>query len=313
MSAAGARGARLRAIVGLSTLMLVAAACGGGRPKTQTATVPLEEQLGLANFGEAPPLQEALVIRDCMKAQGFDYVPVDPAAQNVATGTISEADLRKLYGYDVSTRYGQPPPPTAADPNATIRASLGPADQAAYDRALTGASTDSSGGGGGGGGSFRTVGGCTKDAIRQVYGGAQVVGTLLGKLHELNQRVDNDQRVVRANQDWSQCMQKAGFRYTKPGKIKKDLKKKLKAIVGSSPTTTVASATAPAPPAPAYDHAALAALQKEEMSISAADLACNTKVGLKTKKDAVQREYEAAFRQQNAPLLAKVKVPGAKG
>lgn len=297
-------GCRPSTAAGVFVLVALTACGGAATPKAAKSTLPLEEQLGLANFGEAPPLQEALVIRDCMKAQGFDYVPVDPAAQNANSGTLSSATRRKLYGYDVSTRFGQPRPSTPPDPNVAIRAALSKPNQVAYDAALVGATatTNSNGGNNGGGGSFRTVGGCTKKAVQQVYGGAQVVSTLLTKLHTLSSQVDNDQRVVKANQAWSQCMQTAGFHYAKPSKIKKDLKKQLKAIVGSTSNPTAT-----------YDHAALAALQQKEMAISSADLSCDSKSQLTKIKNTVQAEYEAAFRQSNAPLLAQVKVPGARG
>lgn len=302
-----------RLVIAAAAMAILAGACGGGAAKAPVSTQPLEEQLGLANFGEAPPLAEARVIQQCMKAQGFEYVPVDPNAQKAAVGSPSSAQKRKLYGYGISTRYGQPRSPTPPDPNVAIRAALTPANQIAYDQALTGTSASSGGGGGGGGGggnqggSYRTVGGCTQQAVRQVYGGAQVFSSLISKLHDLNKRVDNDQRVVKANQAWSLCMQNDGFHYAKPGDIKPDLKKKLKAIVGSTSSTTVVSPGSSG--APAYDPAALAALQRQEMAISRADLACNAKTHLTKIKNAVQAEYEAAFRQQNAPLLAKVTPP----
>lgn len=293
---------RFRVVVTAGAIVFLASACGGTSVvKTTPVTQPLEEQLGLANFGEAPPLAEARIIQQCMQSQGFEYVPVDPTAQKVAVSTLSKADKRKLYGYDITTRYGQPRTPTPPDPNAAIRSALSPANLIAYDQALSGTSASSGGGGGGGGnqgGSFRTVGGCTQTAIRQVYGGAQVLSTLLTKMHALNQSVTTDQRVVGATQAWSACMQQAGFHYAKPGDIKPDLKKKLKAIVGSSSSPTTAATSRPP--------AALAALQQEEMTISRTDLSCDAKVNLTKTKNTVQAEYEATFRQQNALLLAKV-------
>lgn len=320
---------RVPTAIGLAGVLLLSA-CGAGakagRPpaaakgtaapnptsKALNSNLPLEEQLGLANFGEAPPLQEALVIRDCMKAQGFEYVPVDPAAQKAAsTGGLTSAQKRTLYGYGITTRYGQARTPSPPDPNSAIRAALSPANKAAYDQALNGTvpSTNSGGGGGGGGGggnngggSFRTVGGCTRQAIQKVYGGGQIFDQLISRLHAEQQQVDNDQRVVKAYQAWSQCMSAAGYHYTKPSKIKKDLKKRLKALVGNAPS-------APGSPPPA----GLAALQKLEMSLSRTDFACNTKVHLTATLDKVQAEYDAAFRQQNAPLLSRVNIPAAKG
>lgn len=267
----------------------------------------LEEQLGLANFGEAPPLKVALLIRDCMKAQGFEYVPVDPAAQRAAGGAnaLSDAEFQKLYGYGISTLYGHPQP-TVPDPNQTIRDGLSPADRTAYDKALTGGDPNNAG-------DFSTVGGCTKQATDKVYGGAETLNALVAKLDELAARVDNDQRIVQATQRWSQCMQKAGYQFSRPKDIKPWLSKQLQGIVGAAtapsgeggPPSTAAGAVAPS-----YDQAALARLQQEEMSISTADLACRAQ-GLDKVKADVQAEYEAVFRTQNATLLAKV--PATKG
>ena len=342
MTPATAEGAKSRRhrqfllVVGVTAALLVSACGGNGAPssagakpttakpttagasavpsgstsKALSSNLPLEEQLGLANFGEAPPLQEALVIRDCMKAQGFEYVPVDPAAQKAtSSGGLTSAQKRALYGYDITTRYSQAQPATAQDPNAAVRAALSPPNQAAYDQALNGSvpSTNAgggggNGGGGSGGGSFRTVGGCTRQAIQQVYGGGQVFDTLISKLSTEQQQVDNDQRVVMADQAWSQCMAGAGYHYPKPSQIKKDLKKRLKALVGTAPSV-------PAAPPPA----GLAALQQLEMSLSRTDSACDTKVHLTDITNTVQAEYDAAFRQQNAPLLSHVNIPAAKG
>ena len=61
-------------------------------------------------------------IRDCMKAQGFDYVPVDPFAQRAAvTGAarLSDEDFLKQFGYGISTLWGRGD--AQADPNERIR------------------------------------------------------------------------------------------------------------------------------------------------------------------------------------------------
>lgn len=45
-----------------------------------------------------------------MKAQGFDYVPVDPRAQRAAlvgTADLSEEDFDKQFGYGITTLYEQ--------------------------------------------------------------------------------------------------------------------------------------------------------------------------------------------------------------
>src|SRR4051794_18953378 len=75
---------------------LVVGACGGStetapEPGSQSAakakrpTGPVEDQLGFDQEGIlARQSRVEAAIRDCMKAEGFDYVPIDPIAQRAA-------------------------------------------------------------------------------------------------------------------------------------------------------------------------------------------------------------------------------------
>ena len=57
----------------------------------------------------AKPRAENL-IADCMKAQGFDYVPVDPQAQRAALvgqAGMSEEEFNKQFGYGITTLFGK--------------------------------------------------------------------------------------------------------------------------------------------------------------------------------------------------------------
>ena len=111
---------------GLAALATLSA-CGGGKASAQkNGTV--EEQVGLDEDGIR--VRQAGVenlVRDCMKAQGFDYVPVDPAAQEATlTGTagMSKDDFEKQFGYGITTLYEQRRKQAVAGPNKSIRASL---------------------------------------------------------------------------------------------------------------------------------------------------------------------------------------------
>ena len=58
-----------------------------------------------------------------MKAQGFDYVPVDPFAQQQAlTGKarITDEEFTRQFGYGISTLFGKGN--QQSDPNERIRA-----------------------------------------------------------------------------------------------------------------------------------------------------------------------------------------------
>jgi hypothetical protein len=268
---------------------------------------PVEDQLGFDTAGiMARQSRVEADIRECMKAQGFDYVPVDPFAQRAAvTGTsrLSDEDFLKQFGYGISTLWGRGG--AQADPNQKLRASLGPADRRAYDRALWGenpgatfqAAVDS--------GDFTKLGGCTRKATENVFGGAQVLTQLQGKLDQLDERILEDQRMVRALEHWTACMAEAGYRYEDPDEIDGELTKRMEKIVGPLPGPFATGPAAGQKPVP-YDRAALAELQREEVAIARADFACEKKE-IAPVEAIVRPQHEAQFRQRNQALMGQVK------
>lgn len=60
--------------------------------------------------------------------------------------------------------------------------------------------------------------------------------------------------------------------------------------------------------AQSYDPAALADLQSEEVAMVAADVACEEQ-HITAVEEEVRAEYEAAYREQHASLMAKVPAP----
>src|SRR5919109_1132339 len=105
---------------------------GCGNDKSNEPPKELEEQLGFSREG-IMELQSRVEgrIRDCMKAQGFDYVPVDPFAQQQAlTGKarLTDEEYTKQFGYGISTLLGRGS--VQSDPNDRIRNSLSTADRA---------------------------------------------------------------------------------------------------------------------------------------------------------------------------------------
>jgi hypothetical protein len=267
----------------------------------------VEDQLGFDTAGiMARQSRVEADIHECMKAQGFDYVPVDPFAQRAAvTGVsrLSDTDFLKQFGYGISTLWGRGG--VQADPNDRLRASLGPADRRAYDRALWGenpgatfqAAVDS--------GDFTKLGGCTLKATEAVFGGAQVLTQLQGKLDQLDERILEDQRMVRAVERWTTCMSDAGFQYEDPDDIDTDLTKRMERIVGPLPGP-FATGPAGGQKPPPYDHAALHALQREEVSIANADYNCERKY-ITPVESVVRPQYEAQFRERNQALISGIK------
>jgi hypothetical protein len=286
------------ALAAMATLALVACGSkGGGEEDTRS----VEDQIGLE--GDAILARQAKaenLIRDCMKAQGFDYIPVDPVAQRaqlVGQPGMTEEEFNKQFGYGITTLYEQKETEDATGPNKEIRDALGPADQAAYDRALYGDDPSATFAVALDTGDFSRLGGCVKQAAEKVFGGVDVIESLQSKLDELDDRILADPRMVKAVAAWSACMGKGGFQLQDPDQVDTTLQTKLDTIVGP-----------PDNPNPDFDHAALAALQQEEVSMVASDISCEEQ-NITPVEDQVRPEYEAAFREENAALLNKVPPP----
>jgi hypothetical protein len=281
--------------------------CGGEEPPPDTV-VELEDQLGFSDTGvlERQSRVEGR-IRDCMKLQGFDYVPVDPLAQRAAlTGKARMTDEEFLdqFGYGISTLFGRGSP--ASDPNERFRASLGAADGAAYDRALYGESPGLTFADAIDDDAADELGGCTRKATGEVFGGTAVLAAIQGKFDELEERLLQDQRMVRAVERWAACMEKQGFSYEEPEQIDADLIKRFKDVVGPG---TAPGAAAPADPAATYDKAALAALKRDEVRVARADLACEQEEITPVELE-VRPQYEEAFRDRNRRLIEQVRPVG---
>ena len=286
-------------LVGLLCGLAVLSACGGGKASAEkNGTV--EEQVGLDEDGIR--VRQATVenlVRDCMKAQGFDYVPVDPAAQQAGlTGVagMSKDDFEKQFGYGITSLYEQRRKQAVAGPNKAIRDSLSDADRKAYDHALYGDDATATFAEAVDTGDYSRLGGCVKTATDQVFGGADVLSSLSTKLDELDQKIRADARMVKAVREWSDCMREGGYaNLADQEDVDTVLKKKLEAIVGSPGETGTDD----------YDKAALTALQHEEVAMVTADKKCE-KEHVESVEDKVTEEYESSFREENASLLAKV-------
>jgi len=292
----------LAAAIGVGTALVLLAACGGGGSSNNGDQKPVEEQLGLEQDGILERQGKAEnIIRDCMKAQGFDYIPVDPQAQRAALvgqAGMSEEDFNKQFGYGITTLYGKEQTVDAANPNIGIRNGLSDADKAAYDHALYGDDTSATFGQALDTGDYSRLGGCTKEAAEKVFGGVAVFQSLQEKLDDLDNSILEDDRMVKAVQAWSKCMGDAGFSgLTEQDQVDSTLTAKLEAIVGP-----------PDAPDPNYDKAALTALQAEEVAMVAADIKCE-KDHISSVEEKVRAEYESTFREQNASLLNQVPPP----
>lgn len=302
---------RPRAAIAVALGVMLLAGCGGSDSATQTGPAAaqggIEDQLGFTREGVAAA--QATVenaIADCMKAEGFAYVPGDPAAVQAAlTGkpSMSDEEFERTYGHGIATLYGRGSP--QSDPNARIRARLGAADRRAYDRTLNGGRPEQTFAFAVSNGDFSQLGGCTKQATDAAFGGTRLLTTLQRKLDELDEAIVNDQRVVKANARWVTCMRAAtGEQFEDSEAVEDDIRRRLEAIVGEvlPPGQVV--------PEGSYDKAALAALQRREIELTRHDLACEAKFITAVEQQVVEQK-EARFRDENAELLRQVRPLGS--
>jgi len=320
----GCRRAAARSTVALVLLgaALLIAACGSdsggggeaaGTPAAATSAsgsqsgASVEDQLGFDEAGIlARQSRVEAAIAQCMKNEGFDYIPIDPFAQRAAlvgSSRLSDQDFLKQFGYGISTLWGRGNP--QADPNQRLRATLGPADRRAYDRALWGDNKGATFGEAVDSGQFDRLGGCTLKATEAVFGGAQVLTQLQGKLDDLDDRINEDRRMIKAIAQWSDCMAKAGYRYEDPDEIDSDLFRRTEKIVGPLPGQFATGPPAGEKPR-AYDRAALARLQHEEVAIAVRDNSCELK-RIAPVESVVRPEYEARFRERNRGLISQIR------
>lgn len=302
----------------LFTLAIIAVVSGCGGEDHQTAAGPsgggsVEEQLGFDRVDSPEAQAEAEnEIAACMRAEGFEYIPVDPvAAQAALTGksNLNDEDFDKQFGYGIATLYARGTP--QSDPNASIRQGLSAPDLRAYDQALSGGQPEQTFFRAADTGDFSQLGGCTKQAADKLIGGAELLTTVQRKLDELDEAVLEDQRMVRAFEAWRACVrEKTGQTFEDSEAVELDIQRRLAAIVGPLPPGESAPGEfASHTPEGPLDEAALAALRWLELEFARADVACEEE-HIVPVEDVVQAEKEKAFRDSNAELLRQMQGAG---
>ena len=284
------------------------AACGDDEAtQAEPPPVDIEDQLGFDQAGIiARQSRVEAGIRDCMRDEGFEYVPVDPLAQRAAvlgSSRLSDEEFLQQFGYGISTLWGRGQ--TAADPNERIRLAMSPSERKVYDRFLWGENSGATFTEAVDSGNFEKLGGCTRGATEAVFGGAQVLTEIQGKLDALEERILQDQRMVRAIERWSRCMAESGFQYEEPEAIDSDLFERTEKIVGPLPGQFATGPPAGEKPQP-YNQAKLTALQREEVAIARADNRCELK-HITPEEEKVAPQYSDEFRRQNAELISRLK------
>ena len=185
-------------------------------------------------------------ISTCMREQGFEYVAVDAGtarkgmAANKAMPGMSEEEFVEKYGFGVTTAYsGQPPQlSTGYNPgkvglgarNIEIYKKLSPADQVAYNRALFGENTGATFAVGLESEDFSQTGGCTRKAVEHVFQPDQLKPNYYNPKDAI---VNKHPRMKQALQTFAAEMRKAGYSYSHPDEVERDLQERLNALTSS--------------------------------------------------------------------------------
>jgi hypothetical protein len=188
-------------------------------------------------------------IAKCMREHGFEYIPAD--FKTVRRGMISdktlpgmdEEEFIEAHGFGISTFYTGVAPQLSdsysparvglGDQNVRLFKNLSAADQVAYNRALLGANTDATFAVALEQENFSRCGGCTLDAVKQVFKPNQLGPTYV---HPLDIMINKDPRIKAAVRKWSEALRDSGFNYNHPDDVEPDLTSRLHAITDGGNT-----------------------------------------------------------------------------
>jgi len=239
----------LRRILPAFTLILVLSARTCTAQSEKSKETPGTEEFGMTMKELVQSIEKVEgLIAKCMQKQGFEYVPAD--FKTARRGMISdksmpgmdESEFIEKYGFGVSTMYtGRPPQLNdgyspgrigLGKQNIDIFKKLSPADQAAYNRALFGENTDATFAVSLENENFSRCGGCTLEAVKQVFKPDQLTSTYYNPKDAI---INKDPRMKAALRKYSEKMREAGFDYTHPDQVQLDIEKRLDGILNGPP------------------------------------------------------------------------------
>lgn len=165
-------------------------------------------------FGQLQKDAEAKIAQ-CMRAEGFEYTPVDYSQfENFSGADFESREFAETRGF------GANPFPIGeieeqledfTDPNQEYMMSLTPGEREAYQTALSGElpdfdpSSDEE--------FFFEPSGCQGQAYEEAFSFSQVFEEFGDELEAMEASYEADPRIVKAHDDWSRCMSDAGFSY----------------------------------------------------------------------------------------------------
>jgi hypothetical protein len=255
----------------LAAVLIVASACtpAGGSHGQQQLPGTREFALNDKQFNQHVEKTQQL-ISDCMQRAGFEYIPVDVKTVEAAQArvradpSLPRVPYKKKYGYGATTRFDDPVRDVGLGPNLEIWHGLPPDEQEAYSRTLWGQDPkqdfvwafDEE--------DFSKTGGCTREAVAQVFTPAQLRGSYVNPKDVL---VESDPRIVKAERQWRGCMHRKGYDYGDQDEIIAEYEERLDTLLdGDDPKSLTG---------PRLD--ALHKLQHAEIKVSLADVGCEIK------------------------------------
>jgi len=272
-------GPRSRLVASVVALVVVAAACGGGRV-AEEPTGGYESFLQAGGLdGRAVQMVQQEAIAECMIAKGFDYVPyvARDAVEPPDVGTLAQIPdpvwaMENGYGFAAIVerfRVSQD-----EDPNTDIVANLTASERRVYFEALFDPFVSEGG----------TGTGCSQVNSDELY--YAVIDEQLDLQIEAFERFNADPRYVKLEETWVRCMAAEGYNFRdRFASIAESFQPRVNELLEN------------------YDAAAVAELRAAEIEIVTVDIACVTPLADDLRELAA--EHEKRLVEDAAGLLAK--------
>lgn len=167
-------------------------------------------------------MERETAIADCMQENGFEYTPT-PSLLVDAQALNDEAEFERLLAE------------AAKDPNDLYVQSLNPSMRESYFLTLTGLADpnieeglDHT--------QADLINSCRSKAFRDTPGVYAKKNLLSDEYQAMQQNIENDERVVKATSDWSNCMSQGGLNFSRPNEVMRHIDQSLASQLGSNLT-----------------------------------------------------------------------------
>lgn len=252
-------------------------------------------------------LRHEEMLEQCMKAQGFEYVPL-PYPGDVSSPNVSLSDNReefvRRYGYGKSTLYEAEEIASAVvaatyvDPNEEIFVGMSDAERDAYNEAMYGAPAEGTRSEDGSYVPASPRAGCSGEAAA-VYGGVQALdisNEAQQALLNVEQFVHTDPKVRAAQDRWATCMTSAGYDVAAPDDTAAIVDSWMAPLLATDATKTVSATDPNGNPitvsVPDLDQKAFTDVQQREIDLAIVDLECDEESALTETIASVRSEIQ---------------------